>query len=99
MKTNVTCYFFYIKGLFGRNRKVKTESFYIKKHTTEKIDLETLNKLMSDMLRNTVKPKGEFQVKLMERVGTLENDNGIEIYSTNLIGGQKTLLLENRIGK
>lgn len=94
-KTNVICYYFFVKGLFGRNRKVKTEMFYVKKHSLTPLTPEEARELMNEVLKTEVKPKGEYQVKLVEHNGTLENDSGVQIYSTNLFGA-KTLFLENR---
>lgn len=96
-KTNVTCYYFFISGLFGRNRKVKQEMFYVKKQSEVKLDLEHVKALMNEKLKE-LKPKGEFIVKLIERDGTIENDSGVQIYTTKIEFNKKPLLVERRMG-
>mgnify|MGYP003645050453 CR=1 FL=1 len=96
METKVTCYYFFIKGVFGRNRKEKQELFYVKKYSPTKLDLETVKSLMNEKLKE-LKPKGEFTVKLIAREGTLKNDGGFETYTTQLMV-DNALLLEKRVG-
>jgi hypothetical protein len=96
-KTNVTCYYFFISGLFGRNRKAKQEMFYVVKQSPVKVDLEQVKALMNEKLK-ALKPRGEFTVKLIEQDGTIENDSGVQIYTTKIEFNKKPLLLEKRLG-
>lgn len=96
-KTNVTCYYFFINGLFGRNRKAKQEMFYVVKHSPVKVDLEQVKALMNEKIK-ALKPRGEFVVKLVEQDGTIENDSGVNIYTTKIEFNKKPLLLEKRLG-
>ena len=96
-KTNVTCYYFFISGLFGRNRKTRQEMFYVVRQSPVKVDLEQVKALMNEKLK-ALKPRGEFTVKLIEQDGTIENDSGVQIYTTKIEFNKKPLLLEKRLG-
>lgn len=87
MKT-VYCYDLHVNGLFGRNRKVKRDMLTVVKHNENKLDLEAVIELAKKELER-VKLKGSFA--LYEREGTIENDGGIEIYSTKLVFGAKPI--------
>ncbi len=92
----VICYYFFIKGLFGRNRKVKQEMFYVKKYAELPLTKDQAIALMNEKLKE-LKPKGQHFVKLLSRNGTLKNDNGFEIYTTALFSDQTTIVHEERV--
>jgi coenzyme F420-reducing hydrogenase alpha subunit len=96
-KIDVTCYYFFITGLFGRNRKVKQDMFYVKRQSEVKLDLEQVKDLMNEKIK-TLKPKGEFTIKLLEQNGTIENDSGVQIHTIKIEFNKKPLLVEKRIG-
>lgn len=87
-KKTVYCYDLHVNGLFGRNRKVKRESLNVVKHSETKLSLDVVIELAKKELER-LKLKGNFA--LYEREGTIENDNGCEIYSTMLAFGAKPI--------
>lgn len=89
MKTTVYDYNLHVNGIFGRKRKAQRELFTIVKHSAEKLSADEVKVLMDKKLAE-IKLKGKYS--LQERVGTIENDGGFEIYSTNLFLGDSSYL-------
>jgi hypothetical protein len=71
--------------------------FYVVRQSPVKVDLEQVKALMNEKLK-ALKPRGEFTVKLIEQDGTIENDSGVQIYTTKIEFNKKPLLLEKRLG-
>lgn len=95
-KKKVYDYNLYIKGLFGRNRKVKFESFKILENSDQTIDKNHIKEMVENALKEKVKPKGNYYLKVIEQECFLENDSGMEIKSFMLFSGTRILLEENR---
>lgn len=93
-KQTVYCYNLHVNGIYGRKRKPQRDMFTLLKHSPSKISeaelLDLTNKKLTEL-----KLKGSWSVQ--EREGAIENDNGIEIYSTKLILGQNSYLLRGEI--
>ncbi len=87
----VTCYYIHVNGVFGRNRKAKTETFDLAKHLDAPLQMEQVKELMEAKL-SSLKFKSDYTYKVVERTGHVKNEGGTEIYTTNLFGGQKVLL-------
>ena len=83
-------YSIFVQGVFGRNRKVKRELFNIAKHLDSPLPLDQALALMDAKLVK-LKFKGAYSYKLEERTGSVKNEGGFEIYTTNLFGNTKLL--------
>jgi hypothetical protein len=82
MKKQVYCYYLHVNGIFGRNRKPKTDIVYLSRHNETRLDHDKIDPVPK---LKEIKLRGKWA--LVERVGTVEEG----IYSTDLFGGMKEL--------
>lgn len=87
MKNQVYSYRVYVKGLFGRNRKIKFEGFDVGVDLPEKLTLEEAKSRMEYVLKTIVKPKGDYFLKLSEQPMTLEKHDGYKTREFKMYSG------------
>lgn len=75
-KLKVYEYRLFIKGLFGRNRKVKFESFLLTEDKESQLSVEELEKLLEAKLKE-LKVKGVALIKVVETPCEIENMDGV----------------------
>lgn len=95
-KTQVYDYSLFIKGLFGRNRSIKFDSFRLIENCLEKQSVEEIKQLAEEKLIK-LKPKGSYFFKVAEYPSEIENDSGVRIKTTQItFGYDNTIFSETR---
>lgn len=98
MKTvkNVTDYTLFIKGLFGRNRTVKFESFKLAEDCETPKTLEEI-RLLTESKLAALKPKGSFWFKVCRYESELHDEDGYKWKSTRItLSDKDTVFAETR---
>lgn len=95
MKTKVYDYTLYIKGLFGRNRKVKFQGFPLIENSENQFSADGLRALMEAKI-NSIKPRGQFILKVIETPCELEMMDGVQFKSHIIKFGTPPMIQEER---
>ena len=96
MRTKVYDYTLYIKGLFGRNRKVKFQGFPLIENSENQFSADGLRALMEAKIAS-IKPKGQFYLKVIETPCEIEMMDGIEFKSHIIKFGTPPMIQEERL--
>lgn len=92
-KQNVFDYTLFIKGLFGRNRSIKFDSFKLAEDCAEKMPLDQVRKLTEEKI-GKLKPKGNYWIKVCEYPSEIELMDGVRFKSTRIILGNDAALIQ-----
>lgn len=96
MKTvkNVTDYTLFIKGLFGRNRTVKFESFKLAEDCETPKTIEEV-RILAEQKLAALKPRGNYWFKVCQYQSELHNEDGYQWKSTRITLSDKDTLISD----